>query len=280
MKLKKDAEIGTLLTIKVKDAVGELYFPESIDDIIRFTAEFDDYRVLAGGSNIIAGKVEKPLLYMGGVISTSDTDDVDEFLVKAFMPSWVSTTSLLDYSVKNGFSGLEFLAGIPGTLGGALYGNAAPAGSSLDDVVGVIYVIQEGKIFPLVPQYSYRSLDNKPKGNFVIYGCELILVKDTPENVKQRISWFLSKRIKIKGFSSGSLFKNPKDGKSGFMLEQCGMKGFSVGGAKLSDNHANIILNTGEGTFSDFCALKDIAIGRVKDKFGVVLEPEVQFWYN
>ena len=280
MKLKKDAEIGTLLTIKVKDAVGDLYFPESIDDIIRFTAEFDDYRVLAGGSNIIAGKVEKPLLYMGGVISTSDTDDVDEFLVKAFMPSWVSTTSLLDYSVKNGFSGLEFLAGIPGTLGGALYGNAAPAGSSLDDVVGVIYVIQEGKIFPLVPQYSYRSLDNKPKGNFVIYGCELILVKDTPENVKQRISWFLSKRIKIKGFSSGSLFKNPKDGKAGFMLEQCGMKGFSVGGAKLSDNHANIILNTGEGTFSDFCALKDIAIGRVKDKFGVVLEPEVQFWYN
>ena len=156
MKLKKDAEIGTLLTIKVKDAVGDLYFPESIDDIIRFTAEFDDYRVLAGGSNIIAGKVEKPLLYMGGVISTSDTDDVDEFLVKAFMPSWVSTTSLLDYSVKNGFSGLEFLAGIPGTVGGALYGNAAPAGSSLDDVVGVVdHVRLEDVVAGIVPRHSH-----------------------------------------------------------------------------------------------------------------------------
>ena len=71
-----------------------------------------------------------------------------------------------------------------------------------------------------------------------------------------------------------------EDGKAVYMLDQCGMKGFSVGGAKLSDNHANIIINTGEGTFDDFCRLKDIAIERVREKFGVTLEPEVQFWYD
>ena len=280
MKFKKRADISELLTIKVKDAVCDLYFPEIIDDLVRFTSEFDDYRILSGGSNIIAGDVKKPVLYMGKAISTSDTDDVDEYLVKTFMPSWVSNAALLDYSIKNGLSGVEFLAGIPGNLGGALYGNAAPAGSSWDDVVGVIYVIQNGKVFPFLPRYSYRSLDNKPEGCFVIYGAELILTKDTSENVRARILEFLSKRIKIKGHSAGSLFNNPKDGKAGYMLDQCGMKGFSVGGAKLSDNHANIIINTGEGTFDDFCRLKDIAIERVREKFGVTLVPEVQFWYD
>ena len=269
-----------MLTIQVKDAVCDLYFPEIIDDLVRFTSEFDDYRILSGGSNIIAGDVKKPVLYMGKAISTSDTDDVDDFLVRTFMPSWVSNAALLDYSIKNGLSGVEFLAGIPGNLGGALYGNAAPAGYSWDDVVGVIYVIQNGKVLPFIPKYSYRSLDNKPAGCFVIYGAELILAKDTSENVKARVLGFLSKRIKIKGHSAGSLFKNPKDGKAGYMLDQCGMKGFSVGGAKLSDNHANIIVNTGEGTFDDFCRLKDIAIERVREKFGVTLEPEVQFWYD
>lgn len=280
MKLKKGADISKLLTIKVKDAVCDLYFPEIIDDLIQFTTNFKDFYVLSGGSNIIAGNVKKPVLYMGHPIATSDTDDAGEYLVKTFMPAWVSIGNLLDYSIRNGLSGVEFMAGIPGTLGGALMGNAAPAGSSWDDVVGVIYIIQDGKVFPFIPEYSYRSLDNKPKGNFIIYGCELILVKDTTENVRQNIMHFLSKRIKIRGCSAGSLFKNPKDGKAGYMLDQCGMKGFSVGGAKLSDNHANIIINTGEGTFDDFCRLKDIAIERVKEKFGVVLEPEVKFWYD
>jgi UDP-N-acetylmuramate dehydrogenase len=215
VKFKKRADISELLTIKVKDAVCDLYFPEIIDDLVRFTSEFDDYRILSGGSNIIAGDVKKPVLYMGKAISTSDTDDVDEYLVKTFMPSWVSNAALLDYSIKNGLSGVEFLAGIPGNLGGALYGNAAPAGSSWDDVVGVIYVIQNGKVFPFLPRYSYRSLDNKPEGCFVIYGAELILTKDTSENVRSRILEFLSKRIKIKGHSAGSLFKNPKGGKAG-----------------------------------------------------------------
>ncbi len=280
MKFKKRADIGKFLSIRVKDAVCDLYFPEIIDDLVRFTSEFEDFRILSGGSNIIAGDVKKPVLYMGKAISTSDTDDVNEFLVRTFMPSWVSNTALLDYSVKNGLSGVEFLAGIPGNLGGALYGNAAPAGYSWDDVATIIYIVQDGKIFPLVPEYSYRSLDNKPDGCFVIYGAELILTKDSPENVRSRIKDFLAKRLDIKGPSAGSLFKNPKDGKAGYMLEQCGMKGFSVGGAKLSENHANIIMNTGEGTFDDFCRLKDIAVERVREKFGVTLEPEVQFWYD
>jgi len=278
VKLKKAANISSLLTIRVADAECDLYFPDVVDDILLFTNQYDDYYVLSGGSNVIAGKIGKPVLYMGNVISGSDTDDLGEFSVKVFMPSWVSIASLLNYSITNGLSGVEFMAGIPGTVGGAIVGNAAPAGDSWDDIVAVIYVVQDGEIYPLVPEYGYRTLKNKPEKPFVVYGCELILVKDTPEGVRSRILHYLSKRPRIKGYSAGSLFKNPEGEKAGRLLEAVGMKGFSVGGAKLSENHANMVVNCGGGRYDDFCRLRDTAIGRVRERFGITLEPEVKFW--
>jgi len=280
MKLKKNALFGNLLSIKVKDASCDLYFPESIDDIVRFTYEFKDFHVLSGGSNIIAGHIRKPVLYMGGMIGTSDTEDVSEHAVKTFMPAGVPISSLVNYSMKNGLSGVEFMAGIPGTLGGAVMGNAAPADYSWDDVAGSVYYVKNGAVSVLVPQFSYRSLDNPPDGNFVVLGIDLILIKDSVENVRKRVMYHLSRRIKIKGPSAGSLFKNPEGEKAGILLDKAGMKGFFVNDAGLSTNHANIVVNKGNAVFNDFCVLKDTAIGKVKEMFGITLYPEVKFWYE
>jgi UDP-N-acetylmuramate dehydrogenase len=278
MKLKKEAHIQSLLTLKVKDAVCDLFFPDTIDDIVRFSYDFDDYHVLAGGSNVIAGNVKKPVLYMGNFTISSSTEDVSENAVKAFMPAGISVSSLIDYSVKNGLSGLEFMAGIPGTVGGAVSGNAAPAGSSWEDVAGGIYYIKNGAVSMLIPEFSYRKLDNAPEQPFIIYGVDLILVKDTPENVRKRVLYYLSKRIKIKNASAGSFFKNPENEKAGRLLDQSGMKGFSVNDAALSEDHANIVINKGEATYSDFETLKNEAQKKVSEKFNINLEPEVKFW--
>lgn len=278
MKLKKEAHIWSLLTLKVKDAVCDLFFPDTIDDIVRFSYDFDDYRVLAGGSNVIAGNIKKPVLFMGNFTVSSSTEDVSENAVKAFMPAGVSISSLIDYSVKNGLSGLEFMAGIPGTVGGAVSGNAAPAGSSWEDVAGGIYYIKNGAVSMLIPEFSYRKLDNAPEQPFVIYGVDLILVKDTTENVRKRVLYYLSKRIKIKSASAGSLFKNPEHEKAGRLLDQAGMKGYCVNDAALSEDHANIVINKGEATYSDFEKLMNEAREKVKDKFNIKLEPEVKFW--
>ena len=89
MKLKKNAQIRNFLTLKVKDAQCDLYFPENIDDVVRFTSEFNDFYVLSGGSNVIAGKLKKPVLFMGNMIGTSQTEDVSEYAVKTFMPAGV-----------------------------------------------------------------------------------------------------------------------------------------------------------------------------------------------
>jgi len=278
MKLKKNAHIESLLTLKVKDAQCDLYFPDTIDDIVRFSAEFKEYHVLAGGSNVVAGKVKKPVIYMGRFVGSSSTENVSENAVKVFMPAGVTISSLIDYSIRNGLSGLEFMAGIPGTVGGAVCGNAAPAGSTWDDVAGGIYYIKDGAVSMLIPEFSYRKLDNAPESPFIVYGIDLILIKDSTEDVRKRVLYYLSKRIRIKHASAGSLFKNPDGEKAGMLLDKAGLKGYSVNDASLSEDHANIVINKGKAVYSDFEKLLNDASLKVKDKFNIELKPEVKFW--
>lgn len=278
MKLKRNAQIKSLLTLKVKDAECDLYFPDTIDDIVRFSDEFKEYHVLSGGSNVVAGKVRRPVLYMGSLVGSSSTESVSESAVKVFMPAGVTISSLIDYSVRNGLSGLEFMAGIPGTVGGAVCGNAAPAGSSWDDVAGGIYYIKDGAVSMLVPEFSYRKLDNAPEPPFIVYGIDLILIKDVAEDVRTRVLYYLSKRIRIKHASAGSLFKNPEREKAGMLLDKAGLKGYSVNDAALSEDHANIVINKGKAVYSDFEKLLNDARLKVKDKFNIELQPEVKFW--
>lgn len=280
MKLKKDAILSNLLTLKVKDASCDLYFPESLDDIVRFSYEFENFKVISGGSNIIAGKVKSPVLYMGSMIGTSSTEDVSENAVRTFMPAGAQINKVIDYSVKNGLSGLEFMAGIPGTVGGAISGNAAPKESSWDDVCGSVYYVRKGAVSMFIPEFGYRTLKNPPESPFVIYGADLILVKDTSENVRKRVLYYLSKRMRITNPSAGSLFKNPEIEPAGSLLEKAGMKGYEVNGACLSQKHANIVINTGGAAFEDFCRLKDEASKRVLEKFNINLELEVKYWYE
>ena len=278
MKLKKNAHIESLLTLKVKDAQCDLYFPDTIDDIVRFSAEFKEYHVLAGGSNVVAGKVKKPVIYMGSFVGSSSTENVSENAVKVFMPAGITISRLVDYSVRNGLSGLEFMAGIPGTVGGAVCGNAAPAGNSWDDVAGGIYYVKDGAVSMLIPEFSYRKLENAPESPFIVYGIDLILIKDNTEDVRKRVLYYLSRRIRIKHASAGSLFKNPEEEKAGLLLDKAGLKGYSVNDAALSENHANIVINKGEAVYSDFEKLLNDASLKVKDKFNIELKPEVKFW--
>ncbi|HNW81272.1 MAG TPA: FAD-binding protein [bacterium] len=280
MKLKKDAYLDRILTLKIRDAVCDLYFPESIDDIVRFSFENSDYRIISGGSNIIAGRVKKPVLFMGGMIGASGTEDVSENAVKTFMPAGAPVNKVINYSVKNGLSGLEFMAGIPGTVGGAICGNAAPAGCSWDDVCGSVYYVKDGAVSMFIPEFGYRTLLNAPESPYIIYGADLILVKDTPDNVRQRVLYYLSKRMRITKPSAGSLFKNPEVESAGSLLEKAGMKGFEINDACLSPKHANIVINKGDAVFDDFCRLKDEAQKRVLEMFNINLELEVKYWYE
>ncbi|HOW50801.1 MAG TPA: FAD-binding protein [bacterium] len=278
MKLKKRATLSKFLTIRPQDAVCDLYFPESVDDIVRFTVLERDYHLLGGGSNVIAGAVRKPVITLALLEGRSATEDIDNRQVAVSMPAWVRVAPLIDYLIANGLTGLEFMAGIPGTVGGAIVGNAAPKGHSWDGIVRSVVYVKEGSVMTASPRFGYRRILDMPEPPYILLAAELILAKDTAAKIKERVRGFMKERITIPYPSAGSLFRNPDGASAGKLLEEAGCKGLAMGDAALYEKHANIVVNKGNARSADFVALREEAIARVQKKHGIHLEPEVRFW--
>lgn len=277
MKYRKAASLTSFLTIRPRDAAGDLFLPESVDDVVRFTVEHRSFYLLGGGSNVIAGRMTRPVLSLRLLDGESSTHREEDGSVVVSMPSWVRTAQLVEYLVANGLSGLEFMAGIPGTIGGAIAGNAAPKGCSWEGIVRSIAYAKEGSVLTATPRFAYRRmLGIKPP--FVILFAELVLRKDTIAQVKRRVAQYAKKRLVIPYPSAGSLFKNPEGATAGELLDKAGCKGLSTGDAALYEKHANIVINRGDAAYGDFVALRDEAARRVYRACGVRLEPEVKFW--
>jgi UDP-N-acetylmuramate dehydrogenase len=196
--------------------------------------------------------------------------------------------ALVNFSADNSLAGLEFSSGIWGTVGGAIYGNAGAYGGEIKDVLtGVTLVDREGKVKQVAPEYcrfAYRDSYLKITKE-VVADCTIRLQPGNKQEIRNRIDEIIAIR-KTKhpdSCSAGSFFKNIPDptqpyGKlpAGKLLEEIGSKMMSVGGAKVYEKHANIIINGGNATSQDIRDLADILKQKVFDRFGVMLEEEVQ----
>jgi UDP-N-acetylenolpyruvoylglucosamine reductase len=184
-----------------------------------------------------------------------------------------------------GLAGLEFGVNIPGTAGGAVRMNANAYGGRLADVLDGVEICSAAGVEEVEPDdlgFSYRH-SNLTDGQ-VVSRVFFSLKEDTPEAIKERLADMRAWRREaqpsgIKTF--GSTFKNPDDpraaGRSaGQLLDAAGCRGLTLGGARLSGKHANFVDNMGEATTADVIAVMSAARSRVKEKFGVTLEPEVQ----
>lgn len=209
--------------------------------------------------------------------------------------------------LKN-LSGLEWGVGIPGTLGGAINGNAGASGESISDSIKSVDVIDvssgsviERKIKKKDCLFAYRTSIFKNNSDLLIVSAELNLLKDNEEEVKKRIIDNLNKRKakQPKGFSAGSVFKNYygkleenilKDYPqlkvfnekeiipAGLLIELCGLKGKQIGDAKISDEHANFIVNLKNATSNDVMSLVNLIKKSVKEKFLIDLSEEIKFF--
>ena len=193
----------------------------------------------------------------------------------------VSLNRLVDFCAEEGLSGAEFLAGIPGTVGGAVAMNAGSWGHEIKDVIRDITVLGEGGIVERRDKsslmFAYRGLD-LPKGD-IILDALLGLKPDDPEDIRKRIIANNKKRKAMLPFempSAGSVFKNPEGDFAGRLIEAVGLKGARIGGAMISEKHANVIVNTGKASAADILALMDLAAARVKEAFNKDLIPEVK----
>ncbi len=258
-------------------------FPQDegdLKDILSF-AEAKDFPVyiLGAGTNVLVrdGGVR------GIVINVSEgfRDIVWQEDARAVVGAGVKLTELLGVCKEKGLSGLEFSAGIPGTVGGAVMMNAGAFGGEMKDVVEGVEVLgrkgKKGFIPAAELGFSYRKAE-VPKGS-VIVRAHMIFKKSSSEAVRERVKEIVEKRktaARIAYPNAGSVFKNPEGLAAGRLIEEAGLKGAVSGEAQVSDVHANYIVNTGAARAKDVLALMALIRDKVYGLKGVVLEPEIK----
>lgn len=193
----------------------------------------------------------------------------------------LSNRELIKYCIHEGLSGMEFLAGVPGTLGGAVMMNAGAYGEETGSFIEKIGVVtSSGNAEELAGSginFSYRKSSIEERS--VIYSITLKLKNGERGQVRERVekNWSMRRESQPLDMPNcGSVFKNPPGGYAARLIESSGLKGFKIGGAMISPKHANFIVNTGDAKASDILALIEVARKRVKEDSGILLETEIR----
>jgi UDP-N-acetylmuramate dehydrogenase len=194
----------------------------------------------------------------------------------------VVLSTLVQEAFKNGYSGLEFAVGIPGTLGGALFMNAGSAAEWVGSIVESLTVLRPGQGLVRYEahelSWAYRH-SGVPVGE-VIVEASLRVKKGHLGQIRAKMEASLKRRRKTQPLTvpnAGSTFRNPPNASAGQLIESLGLKGYAVGGARVSNVHANFIVNEGGATAADVIAIIMHVRERVKEEYGTELQPEIRF---
>jgi UDP-N-acetylmuramate dehydrogenase len=193
----------------------------------------------------------------------------------------VALSELVTFSMREGLSGMEFCAGIPGSVGGAIRMNAGAYGSETKDVVAAVHLLDASKRMYSktrdILRFSYRSLDLPAET--IIIGATFKLKRGEKEKIAGRIRDILSLRKEkhpLEFRSAGSIFKNPQSIPAGRLIEATGLKRLRIGDAEVSEKHGNFIVNRGQASAVEVIGLIDLVQKRVFEATGHLLETEVQ----
>ena len=274
MKKIENAEIKNITTYKLKGSIKKLIIAESIDDLkeIIESLKGQKYKIIGNGSNLIISSS-----YDGTIIKLKG---IDGLIVNGNVIKVGASYNLAKLSrecAKRGLSGLEFACGIPGTVGGAIYMNAGAYGKEMKDITeSVIALDENGKRVTLTKdelKFGYRNSIFKTK-NYICLQVKLKLKKDKKEDILKRINDIMKERREKQPLeypSAGSVFRNPENDSAGRIIESLNLKGLKVGGAEVSEKHANFIVNKGDATAEDIIEIIDKIKEKVKEKYNIEL---------
>jgi len=303
-KCQKNVKLSEHTTFKIGGLADYFFMAKNKDDLVEAikTAKEDDvkYYVLGGGSNVLVSDDG----FRGLVIKIEIADlSLKDNIIN--VGAGVAIGKIVSLALDNSLTGVEFWTGVPGTIGGAIFGNAGAYGKDAKDVLKSVtyYDIVENKIAKKEISelgFSYRSSEFKKDKNKIVLSCEIKLKKDDKKKIIAEMSDIAKQRsskIPMEP-SAGSVFKNVNEnldqvlgkldieekekdkfkqyGKipAALLIEKSGLKGKQVGGVKISEKHANFIVNTGGAKAKDVLSLVEIAKTSVKEKFDVELELE------
>ncbi len=275
-------EMSKNTSFKTGGACGIRISPSSenqLIDIINKAKELNiPFIVLGNGTNVLIPDegIKKAVIVIGNNMANISLDG--ETLS---FSAGTNLTALCRFALENSLSGLEFAFGIPGTCGGAVYMNAGAYGGEMKDILTEITALTpKGDIETINAsdaQLSYRHSVFKENG-YIILSAKANLQYDKKKNIKAKMDDFLGRRKSKQPLeypSAGSTFKRPEGYFAGALIEQCNLKGKSIGGAQVSEKHAGFVINKGGATSTDILNLIEHIKQTVKTQTGVTLEPEV-----
>ena len=257
--------------------------PQNVDEIKKilifsFNNKIPIYFVGSGSNLLVSdGGID------GIVVSLSSTLKNIHFInnTTIYSEAGVMLGKLVKLCIKHNLTGTEGLIGVPGTLGGALIMNAGAFGGEISKFllsVETLTLNGKKKLYKNNEiNFQYRS--SSFSVNEIIIGATFQFKKDSSENIKrkkEKASFGRKSTQPLRNRSAGSVFKNPNDNAAGYLIDQSGLKGAKIGGAEISEKHANFFINTGNASSSDMASLIKLARKKVKEKFGISLELEIK----
>ena len=284
--VEQHATLKNLNTYHIGGTAKYLISPHSINDLVSILKILKNnnikYFILGNGSNIILNDRE----YDGAAIRLNNLDglEIHPKMHMVYAEAGVILPKLAMETVKSSLTGLEFAVGIPGTVGGSIYGNAGAYNSCILDYVSSVTIIDENFNIKVLEHenisYAYRTSSFKEEKKYIIVGAKFFLKEGDKESSLQMIEDRRLRRIETQPLeypSAGSVFRNPEGDYAGRLIESCNLKGYKIGGAEVSEKHANFIINKNNATSKDVYDLINYVHKVVKEKTTVDLVIEQEF---
>ncbi len=285
-KILHQVSLKRYTSLRVGGIADTMIYPATIKElqrIITFSQKHSvPYCIIGRGTNLLIkdGGIRGIVIKLSRCCNTIKMAETARHQVTLTAGAGVSLRRLLLFSVNQNLSGLECLSGIPGSLGGALAMNAGAHGTEIKDVTDTITLLNpQAEVIEETPStlnFDYRNLA-LPKGTAILQAV-LKMKRSTKSILRSRIKKINEWRRQTQPLnypSAGSVFKNPPGESAGQLVEQVGLKGFTVGNAQVSAKHANFIVNRGGATAQDILTLINIMQNKVFQETGIRLQPEI-----
>lgn len=258
---------------------------EEVIEVVNISKENNiPLKIVGNGTNLLV----KDKGFRGIILKTNlqeiniskDEKEENKYIIN--VQSGVALGKLAQVLLKNEIGGFEFASGIPGTIGGAIKMNAGAYGGEFKDIVqNVTYLDDKNNIIKLLNNqcdFSYRHSFFSDK-NYIILGCEIVLHKDKKENIQKKLEDNLNSRKEkqpIEYPSAGSTFKRGENYITAKLIDECGLKGYQIGGAQVSEKHAGFIINKDNATAEDIINLIEYVKKAVYEKTGEKIKLEIE----
>ena len=281
--IKYNEPLSKYTTYKVGGNAKVVAFPNDIlclKELLKLIKEYRiEYKVIGNGSNLLFSSKE----YDGIIIILSNLNEISINNNQLICESGASSIMAAIKASNSGLSGLEFLTGIPGSIGGAVYMNAGAYGNDIQSVINSIKVLNNNlEIVTLTKDmldFSYRKSLLQEK-DYICLEATFDLKSTNKDIILNKINEYKIKRKNSQPLeypSAGSVFRNPTNNYAGKLIEETGLKGMKIGGAEVSTKHANFIINKDNATPEDIYNLINLVHRRVLEKHNIDLKIEQEF---